>query len=63
MEDLKETNTLLYHTALELDRYQDMTQEVLDYIEKHKDIKEVNDIYDIIKNGLVRFAIDFLLKL
>ena len=46
MEDLKETNTLLYHTALELDRYQ---QEVLNYIEKHKDIKEVNDIYDIIK--------------
>lgn len=49
MEDLKETNTLLYHTALELDRYQDMTQEVLNYIEKHKDIEEVNDIYDIIK--------------
>ena len=36
MEDLKETNALLYHTALELDRYQDMTQEVLNYIENKK---------------------------
>ena len=49
MENIKGSNALLYHTALELDRYQDMTQEVLDYIEKHKDIKEVNEIYDIIK--------------
>ena len=49
MEDLKETNALLYHTALELDRYQDMTQEVLNYIEKNKDIEEENDIYHIIK--------------
>lgn len=49
MEDLKGSNYLLYHTALELDRYQDMTQEVLDYIEKHKDIEEVNEIYNIIK--------------
>ena len=49
MEDVKETNCLLYHTALEAERYQDMTQEVLEYIEKHKDIEEVNEIYNIIK--------------
>ena len=49
MENVKGSNALLYHTALELDRYQDMTQEVLNYIEKHKDIEEVNEIYDIIK--------------
>lgn len=49
MENVKGSNALLYHTTLELNRYQDMTQEVLDYIEKHKDIKEINEIYDIIK--------------
>ena len=49
MENIKGSNALLYHTALELDRYQDMTQEVLNYIEKHKDIEEVNEIYNIIK--------------
>lgn len=45
----KEVNFLLHHTALELERYQDMIQEVLDYIVEHQEIKEVNDIYDIIK--------------
>lgn len=44
-----ETNYLLHHTALELERYQDMIQEVLDYIVEHQEIKEVNNIYDIIK--------------
>jgi hypothetical protein len=45
----QETNKWLYHTILELNRYQDMTQEVLNYISAHKDIKEVNEIYQIIK--------------
>lgn len=49
MEEKNDIKTLLYYTSLELERYQDMTQEVLDYIAAHKDIKEVNDIYDIIK--------------
>lgn len=35
--------------SAELNRYQDMTQEVLDYIVEHEDIKEVNEIYNIIK--------------
>lgn len=33
----------------ELERYQDMTGEVLDYIIKHIEVKEVDDIYNIIK--------------
>ena len=49
MEDIKETNYLLYHTALEAERYKDMTQEILDYILQHQEVKEVNKIYDIIK--------------
>lgn len=48
MEDIG-ANYLLQHTAAELARYQDMTQEVLDYIVKHTDIQEVNEIYNIIK--------------
>lgn len=33
----------------ELNRYQDMTQEVLGYIAQHEDIEEVKQIYNIIK--------------
>ena len=44
-----ESNNMINYIAEELDRYQDMMQEVLDYIVEHKDIKEVNEIYDIIK--------------
>ena len=35
---------------VELNRYQDMVQEVLDYIEKHQEIKEVQEIYEIVKD-------------
>lgn len=45
----KDANLWLYHTTLELNRYQDMTKEVLEYIEKHLDSHEVNEIYDIIR--------------
>ena len=40
---------LLFNIALEVDRYQDMTQEVLNYIVKHKEVDEVKEIYNIIK--------------
>ena len=43
-------NKWLYHTTLELNRYQDMTQEVLNYILTHIESKEVQEIYKIIKN-------------
>ena len=49
MDNLKENDYLLKHIALELERYQDMTQEVLNYILNHQNIDEVNEIYDIIK--------------
>ena len=45
----KELNKWLYHTTLELNRYQDMTKEVLDYILAHLENKEVQEIYNIIK--------------
>ena len=45
----EEFDKLLFNIALELDRYQSMTQEVLNYIVKHEEIKEVKEIYDIIK--------------
>ena len=45
----KELNKWLYHTTLELNRYQDMTQEVLKYILVHQKNQEVQDIYNIIK--------------
>ena len=45
----KMLNRLLLNTTLEAERYQDMTQEVLDYILQHQDIKEINEIYNIIK--------------
>ena len=46
-----ENNYILYHTNIEADRdrYQEMTREILDYILEHQNIKEVNEIYDIIK--------------
>jgi len=47
----KELNKWLYHTTLELNRYQDMTKEVLDYILQHLDSKEVQEIYNIIKEN------------
>ena len=45
----KELNKMLYHTTLELNRYQDMTQEILNYILVHMEDKAVQDIYSIIK--------------
>lgn len=45
----KELNETLFHITLELNRYQDMTQEVLNYITQHEDIEEVKEIYNIIK--------------
>ena len=45
----KELNKWLYHTTLELNRYQDMTQEVFKYILAHQKNQEVQDIYNIIK--------------
>ena len=38
-------NKWLYQTILELNRYQDMTQEVLDYILAHLENQEVQEIY------------------
>lgn len=46
----QELNKWLYHTTLELNRYQDMTQEVLEYIMEHLDEdNKMQDIYDIIQ--------------
>ena len=46
----KELSQWLYHTTLELNRYQDMTQEVLEYIMAHLDEdNKMQDIYDIIQ--------------
>lgn len=45
----QELNKWLYHTTLELNRYQDMTQQVLNYILAHQKSKEAQDIYSIIK--------------
>ena len=45
----QELNKWLYHTTLELNRYQDMTKEVLDYILVHTEDKTAQDIYSIIK--------------
>ena len=42
-------NKWLYQTTLELNRYQDMTQEVLNYILAHLENQEVQEIYNIIK--------------
>jgi hypothetical protein len=46
----QELNKWLYHTTLELNRYQDMTQEVLNYILSKVEDKTAQDIYKIIKN-------------
>ena len=46
----QELNKWLYHTTLELNRYQDMTKEVLDYILVHTEDKTAQDIYSIIKD-------------
>ena len=43
-------NKWLYHTTLELNRYQDMTQEVLNYILSKVEDKTAQDIYKIIKD-------------
>ncbi len=45
----QELNKMLYHTTLELNRYQDMTKEILNYILVHIEDKTVQDIYSIIK--------------
>ena len=49
----QELNKWLYHTTLELNRYQDMTQAILDFcqerLEKEKPISP-NEIIDIIKD-------------
>ena len=44
-----ESNDMISYVAEELERYQDMTQEVLNYVIKHTDVKEVDEIYNIIK--------------
>jgi hypothetical protein len=46
----QELNKWLYYTTLELNRYQDMTKEVLDYILSKVDDKTAQDIYKIIKD-------------
>ena len=46
----QELNKWLYHTTLELNRYQDMTKEVLDYILSKVEDKTAQDIYKIIKD-------------
>ena len=46
----QELNKWLYHTTLELNRYQDMTQEVLNYILAHIENETAQDIYKIIKD-------------
>lgn len=45
----QELNKWLYHTTLELNRYQDMTKEILDYILAKQEDKVAQDIYNIIK--------------
>ena len=45
----RELNKQLYFTTLELDRYQDMTMEVLNYILENIDSAIARDIYEIIK--------------
>ena len=46
----QELNKWLYHTTLELNRYQDMTKEVSDYISNNLDEdNKLQDIYDIIQ--------------
>lgn len=45
----KKLNEWLYNITLELNRYQDMTQEVLDYILMHPESKNIQEIYKIIK--------------
>lgn len=45
----QELNKWLYNITLELNRYQDMTQEILNYILTHIENKEVQEIYNIIK--------------
>ena len=40
----------LYHVTLELYRYQDMTQEILDYLAQHKFTERAtNELFEIIK--------------
>ena len=46
----QELNKWLYHTTLELNRYQDMTQEILNYILSKVEDKTAQDIYKIIKD-------------
>ena len=44
-----ESNDMINYVAEELERYQVMTQEVLNYVIEHTDVKEVDEIYNIIK--------------
>ena len=49
-EEEKRKNEMLFELTLELNRYQDMTQDILDYILKEqKDNEGCLKIYDIIK--------------
>ena len=50
--DAKDANECLYYTILELKRYKDMVQDVFNYIEKHLDSYEANEIYDIIRQWI-----------
>ena len=46
----KQLNEWLYNITLELNRYQDMTQEVINYILSKVEDKTAQDIYKIIRN-------------
>ena len=40
----------LYHTTLELYRYQDMTKDLLQFVMENSDIEEVQEILGIVKS-------------
>lgn len=42
-------NNMINYIAEELERYQGMTQEILNYIVKHTDVEQINEVYNIIK--------------
>ena len=46
----KQLNEWLYNITLELNRYQDMTQEMINYILSKAEDKTAQDIYKIIRN-------------
>lgn len=51
-EKEKELNKWLYHTTLELNRYQDMVKELLDFAQERVDKDKIisgNEIIDLVK--------------